>query len=237
MGIIIVVVALAVISIWFYNKAKENNMKGWSWALKFLLTYFLSVFISQFIIFLIIRQFVEIEYFKSNLINILVSLASIVIAIISCSILLNKFLKRVEKKQIDDRISNEANKVKRIGWKGNSILLNISDDLSKITNKDSMLSNRSSFIIDINSNKLHYTKYYSDEILITDKKINIYKKESLFQFNLIGNIVNENLIEAKSFCQMLCMTYPLIFLCCLFYKLSVLKNSAFQYKANLFITS
>ncbi len=43
--------------------------------------------------------------------------------------------------------------------------------------------------------------------------------------------------KESGFCQMLCMTYPLIFLCCLFYKLSVLKNSAFQYKANLFITS
>ncbi len=46
-----------------------------------------------------------------------------------------------------------------------------------------------------------------------------------------------NELKKASFCQMLCMTYPLIFLCCLFYKLSVLKNSAFQYKANLFITS
>ncbi len=96
--------------------------------------------------------------------------------------------------------------------------------------------------------KLSFIEKYQNlhtEILPYDQIINTEILPSKYKFNdfieLIvrnkSNSILKEIIDLLSFCQMLCMTYPLIFLCCLFYKLSVLKNSAFQYKANLFITS
>ncbi len=81
----------------------------------------------------------------------------------------------------------------------------------------------------------------SSQVLPNNSSLDMKVSQPLFRgFKSIAILEQSKLLikaQKESFCQMLCMTYPLIFLCCLFYKLSVLKNSAFQYKANLFITS